>query len=91
MQKLMEATTNANRNNLRPRNTSSGDEQQPCRFCSLALPIPLDELVSHYALHDPITADYLYKGVRYVELLERPGEATAQSFNLEKTTVSSSA
>jgi hypothetical protein len=45
------------------------DEQQACRFCSLALPEQLDYLVAHYALHEYlVTADYVCEGVRYVEL-----------------------
>jgi hypothetical protein len=45
------------------------DERQACRFCSLALPEALDYLIAHYALHEySVTADYVYEGVRFVEL-----------------------
>lgn len=45
------------------------DERQACRFCSLALPEPLGVLIAHYALHEySVTADYIYEGVRFVEL-----------------------
>ena len=46
------------------------DEQAGCRLCALELPRTQEDLIAHYvSLHKyQVTADYTYKGVRYVEL-----------------------
>jgi len=46
------------------------DGWNSCRFCSLALPQPLDDLVKHYeSVHErKVCADYIYDGVRFVEI-----------------------
>jgi len=47
-----------------------GDRLQACRFCSLSLPESLYTLMPHYVyVHEfQVVADYVYEGVRCVEL-----------------------
>jgi hypothetical protein len=46
------------------------NQQGRCRFCSLPELLTAEALVCHYvSVHEfPIVADYLSRGVRYVEL-----------------------
>jgi hypothetical protein len=61
-----------------------GDQPQACRFCSLALPEPLEILVHHYTLHGySVVADYVYEGVHYVEM-DKDGRCSERAAKLLK-------
>ena len=60
------------------------DLEETCRFCALELPRTQEGLLAHYtSVHKyPVTANYTYKGVRYVEL-DKDGQCSDRAKRLK--------